>query len=557
MEKLNFKVAYVATLILILGFTIPSISDDPELVVDPSSYNFGKVEIGKTSTTYIVGENYGSDSALWIGVRIKPGWNSDFELIVFDLLPKWCAYGDAVWVQINFTPTSEMQVSSILEFYSEPALPKDPPGVVLEVQLSGTGVAAPEPVCPDPVVTLDYDCSTTPEEAGWLIYDPYTNNSTWYNYGDRLVINANHPGGQATFYKLESSLATAEKFAIDANVYIADYLPQSGIMVLNLGFGFSDGIKSTVMWPTFDLDKGQIAINYSVDPYYSEEGVTDWFSANTYRLVVDKSNADPADYAVEVYLNNTLVLTVPYNELTDAPGSLPVVPDEPYLFGFGGNRCKMVWDNIRYEVCGSPPSIPKILDNFDSWVDDGTLSGVGEGQSAENRLNALRNMLTTAGELIDAGEYEAACRQLHDAYLKCDGEPNPPDFIEGESREELAEMIWDLMQELGCEQCLSKRYASEPENETIVLPTEFALEQNRPNPFNPTTTINYTIAKNSHVKLTVYNTLGQVVAILVNGFQTQGSYSVTWNAQHQPSGLYICQLEADGFTTAKKMFLQK
>lgn len=89
------------------------------------------------------------------------------------------------------------------------------------------------------------------------------------------------------------------------------------------------------------------------------------------------------------------------------------------------------------------------------------------------------------------------------------------------------------------------------------LPAEFVLSQNHPNPFNPTTTISYTVAKTSHVKLTVYNTLGQVVAVLVNGLQAQGSYSVTWNAQNQPSGLYICRFEADSFRASKKMFLQK
>ncbi len=118
-------------------------------------------------------------------------------------------------------------------------------------------------------------------------------------------------------------------------------------------------------------------------------------------------------------------------------------------------------------------------------------------------------------------------------------------------------MILDLMEDLGCNQEPGKQIAPKLENEKVILPTEFVLEQNHPNPFNPTTTINYTVARNSHVKLTVYNTLGQVITVLVNGFQAQGSYNVTWNAQNQPSGIYIYRLEADGFTVSKKMFLQK
>ena len=91
----------------------------------------------------------------------------------------------------------------------------------------------------------------------------------------------------------------------------------------------------------------------------------------------------------------------------------------------------------------------------------------------------------------------------------------------------------------------------------IANPKFFALHQNCPNPFNPTTTINYSVAKHSYIRLMVYNTMGQVVAVLVDGFQAQGSYNVMWNAEGQPSGFYIYQLEANGFTASKKMFLQK
>jgi hypothetical protein len=95
------------------------------------------------------------------------------------------------------------------------------------------------------------------------------------------------------------------------------------------------------------------------------------------------------------------------------------------------------------------------------------------------------------------------------------------------------------------------------ESSEAAIVNEYKLFQNNPNPFNPTTTISYSVAKSSHVKLSVYNTLGQVVAVLANGFQSQGTYSVTWDAGNQPSGLYLCRFEADGFTATKKMFLQK
>ena len=95
------------------------------------------------------------------------------------------------------------------------------------------------------------------------------------------------------------------------------------------------------------------------------------------------------------------------------------------------------------------------------------------------------------------------------------------------------------------------------ENTLETVPGEFSLAQNLPNPFNPKTTINYSLAKDSQVRITVYNTLGQNIAVLVDGYQPKGQHSVVWNAHSQPSGFYVYRLEADGFMASKKMFLQK
>ena len=60
-------------------------------------------------------------------------------------------------------------------------------------------------------------------------------------------------------------------------------------------------------------------------------------------------------------------------------------------------------------------------------------------------------MIEAAGDLIEAGDYEAACEQLWDAYDRCDGEFPPADFVLGSAATQLNGMIWDLMAELGCE----------------------------------------------------------------------------------------------------------
>ena len=59
-------------------------------------------------------------------------------------------------------------------------------------------------------------------------------------------------------------------------------------------------------------------------------------------------------------------------------------------------------------------------------------------------------MIEAAGDLIDDGAYEDACRQFLDAYKRCDGLARPPDFVSGSAALELAEMILDLIASLGC-----------------------------------------------------------------------------------------------------------
>jgi len=89
------------------------------------------------------------------------------------------------------------------------------------------------------------------------------------------------------------------------------------------------------------------------------------------------------------------------------------------------------------------------------------------------------------------------------------------------------------------------------------IPVRYVLRNNYPNPFNPTTTIQYDIPKASHVILTIYNMNGQVVERLVNQKQEPGFYSVNWDARNVSTGVYFYQIRADGFQQVKKMLLIK
>lgn len=89
------------------------------------------------------------------------------------------------------------------------------------------------------------------------------------------------------------------------------------------------------------------------------------------------------------------------------------------------------------------------------------------------------------------------------------------------------------------------------------IPLNFQLFQNYPNPFNPNTTISFTLPKSSYVNLIVYNSLGQVITKLVEGYKEAGTYFINWNAENLSSGIYIYKLETNNFSAVRKMTLIK
>lgn len=113
---------------------------------------------------------------------------------------------------------------------------------------------------------------------------------------------------------------------------------------------------------------------------------------------------------------------------------------------------------------------------------------------------------------------------------------------------------FDLVEQLG-------RISSDDEPEmSSAVPREFKLYQNYPNPFNPNTSIEFDLPERTQVNVAVYNTLGQVVAELLNTTMRPGHHSVIWSGKSGggkdvATGLYIYRIHAGSFTDAKKMIL--
>ncbi len=87
------------------------------------------------------------------------------------------------------------------------------------------------------------------------------------------------------------------------------------------------------------------------------------------------------------------------------------------------------------------------------------------------------------------------------------------------------------------------------------IPVSYKLEQNYPNPFNPKTMIKYQLPMTNEVELSVFNLLGQKVAILITEKQQAGYHQVEWDASGFASGIYYYQLVAGEYREVKKMIL--
>jgi hypothetical protein len=101
------------------------------------------------------------------------------------------------------------------------------------------------------------------------------------------------------------------------------------------------------------------------------------------------------------------------------------------------------------------------------------------------------------------------------------------------------------------------------EKEDIAKVIEYKLQDNYPNPFNPSTTIKYELPQESNVKVSIYSILGEELTQLVNTQQSAGYYNVTWNAHNLSSGIYLVRISANSingnsnFVDVKKMLLIK
>ena len=95
------------------------------------------------------------------------------------------------------------------------------------------------------------------------------------------------------------------------------------------------------------------------------------------------------------------------------------------------------------------------------------------------------------------------------------------------------------------------------ESRDSVIPSAYGISEVYPNPFNPVTSFEYTVPEDGMVQVAVFDINGRMVAELINGYITAGTYPVTWNASDLSSGIYMLHMISGDFSTLQKMMLIK
>ena len=88
-----------------------------------------------------------------------------------------------------------------------------------------------------------------------------------------------------------------------------------------------------------------------------------------------------------------------------------------------------------------------------------------------------------------------------------------------------------------------------------IIPEDYSLEQNYPNPFNPSTTIKFSVPKQTHLKLNLYNVLGEFIQTITDGIYESGFYEITFEAENLVSGVYIYRMESSEIVQSRKLVL--
>lgn len=196
----------------------------------------------------------------------------------------------------------------------------------------------------------------------------------------------------------------------------------------------------------------------------------------------------------------------------------------------------------------------KVKDNYLLWLAK-IESDAGNKIAVENLVKntsiddnlGLELRLNWANDLINVHDDMKSAEKVFDEIIDSDASHSTLMTIESMKNHAINHSEVE-----GLNKEYDESYSFKPKtDQSVVLSNAF------PNPFNPTTNITYQLPNDAHVKLIVYNSLGQIVNTLVDQNKSAGRYSVTFNAKNLPSGVYFYRIQAGDYVSTKKMLLMK
>ena len=261
-------------------------------------------------------------------------------------------------------------------------------------------------------------------------------------------------------------------------------------------------------------------------------------------LISVGETTQPPSYSVKITNNSSL---------NSFCGLYPLVSDGTIVpaltgvtFTISGNASNpTVQDIINGGFC----YVQNIRDLVTAVEDLNTIGTLNNGQA-----NSLKAKLIGLQSLIDNGNKNAAVNKVN-AFIN-----HVEAFVKGSVLTSAqAQPLIDATNIIIAQLNKLAKHSDSGNGTNIskVIPKNYSLSQNFPNPFNPTTVIRYALPENAHVSLRVYNLLGQQVAELVNREEAAGYYEVKFDGSRLASGIYFYKLTTDKFTKINKMMLLK
>ena len=427
-----------------------------------------------------------------------------------------------------------------------------------------------------------------PEENDWILYAPYSDKSLLRNflayelardmgrYASRtrfceLVINDDYKGLYIFMEKIKRDNNRVDISKLDPDETTGNNLTGGYILKIDKWDGENnDGWWSASPLPEYDGTWYQYHYPKPDDIVEEQRNYINDYITDFEALIASTSYNDPAagyyglvnlQSFIDVALLSEISKNVDayrlsafmYKDMDSVDGRLTMGPIWDYNLAFGNADYYEGWDpagwQMDVELGGDGFKIPFWW--YRIWNDE-TFRNAFNQRWQELRQTVfseeyIMNMIDSIIAVIDEAQIRNFQRwPILDQYIW------PNAYVGGSYENEIDYLTNWITARLDW---MDEQAMSADDDHRLIK--YYSLDPAYPNPFNPTTTIEFSIPQTEFVTVKVYNIVGHEITTLINDELFTGNYSIKWDGSHQPSGLYFVQIESGSFYKTRKMVLIK